>query len=122
MVHPLPATDMLSRTLDVREDYARELFDIGHIGMLIKKRAEQGADWVQIRQNRPMQLQHTRAVAKLMTWLAKNGYRVDWQDVVPQEGDREASTYPELRIYWSSRLQAVTVPAAKWIADQTSAQ
>lgn len=113
----LPAKDMMARTIEVREAYAREVLDIGAVGMMIKERVAAGADWLHVRQKRPMRLQSTRAAHRLIAWLAREGYRIDWREVVPSDGDHETAQYAELRIFWSDRLQAVTVPAAKWIAD-----
>lgn len=108
---------MLARTLGVREAYARDVFDINTVGMLIKARVEAGDDWLQVRQQRAMPLQSTRAAATLIAWLAKNGYRIDWQNVPSPDGDRDGVGYSELKIYWSKRTEMVSMPAEKYLAD-----
>lgn len=118
MAHPvLPAKEMMAYASEVRERYAREVFDVAVIGALIKERASQGIDWLQVRQAKPMRLQATRAAMRLIGWLARGQYRIDWQEVVPAGGDHETAQYAELRIYWSDRLQAVSVPAERWLAN-----
>lgn len=123
MAHaPLPAKHLLVVTCEARESYAREFSDIGFVAGLIKSRAGAGFDWLQINQTRPINLQDTRAARKLITWLSRGEYRIDWKDVVPPEGDYQTTQYPELRIYWSDRMGAVTIPAAKWLTDLSSTE
>ena len=113
----LPASQLMSAVMKTRESYARELFDIERVRHLMWKEADAGHEMLQLVQDKPLRLQGTRAAMKLIAWLAREGHRIDWKEIVPREGDPETRQYAELRIYWSKSFDMISVPAEKWLAD-----
>jgi len=118
MKHEGVATSQLmSAVMKAREAYARDLFDIERVRLLMWKEADAGHEFLQVVQEKPLRLQSTRAAMKLIAWLAREGHRIDWKEIVPKDGDPDTRQYAELRIYWSKSFDMISIPAEKWLAD-----
>ena len=74
MKHEGVATSQLmSAVMKAREAYARDLFDIERVRLLMWKEADAGHEFLQVMQEKPLRLQSTRAAMKLIAWLAREG-------------------------------------------------
>ena len=113
----LPASQLMESVMKAREAYARELFDIERVRLLMWKEAGAGHEMLQLVQDKPLRLQSTRAAMKLIAWLAREGHRIDWKEIIPKDGDPDTRQYAELRIYWSKSFDMISMPAEKWLAD-----
>lgn len=113
----LATAQLMSVVFRTREGYARSFFDIERVRQLMWKEAEAGHEMIRLVQDRQLRLQHTRAASKLIAWLARCGCRIDWKEVVPPDGDRDAHQYSELCIYWSTNFDMIAIPAEKWLVD-----
>ena len=113
----LPTTQLMTAVMKARESYAREVFDIDRVRQLMWKEADAGHEMLHVAQDKPLRLQGTRAAMKLIAWLAREGHRIDWKEIVPKDGDPDTRQYAELRIYWSKSFDMISVPAEKWLAD-----
>lgn len=113
----VPPSQLMTAVMKAREAYARELFDIERVRQLMWKEADAGHELLHVAQDKPLRLQSTRAAMKLIAWLAREGHRIDWKEIVPKDGDPDVRQYAELRIYWSKSFDMISVPAEKWLAD-----
>ena len=113
----VPPSQLMTAVMKTREAYAREVFDIERVRQLMWKEADAGHEMLHLTQDRPLRLQSTRAASKLIAWLAREGHRIDWKEIVPKDGDPDTRQYAELRIYWSKSFDMISVPAEKWLAD-----
>ena len=113
----IATSQLMAAVVKAREAYARELFDIERVRQLMWKEADAGHELVHVTQEKPLRLQGTRAAIKLIAWLAREGYRIDWKEIVPKDGDPDTRQYAELRIYWSKSFDMISIPAEKYLAD-----
>jgi len=113
----LPPPQLMSAVMKAREAYAREVFDIERVRQLMWKAADAGHEMLHLTQDKPLRLQSTRAAMKLIAWLAREGHRIDWKEILPKMGDVDTCQYAELRIFWSKSFDMISIPAEKWLAD-----
>lgn len=102
------ARDTLAASARARESYARDVFDPYIIALRIRTAARQGAQNVQIAQEKPVDLSETQAAADLLAFLVRLHYETGWTEVRRIEaGPRGVPArefhYRELLVSWHHR-------------------
>lgn len=102
----MPAETVRALAIEARERYAREVLDIGTVAELVAAESGAGFEGVRVRQEKPINLQGTRAAAKLQKWLRDGGYRLRWVEVPRKRKDGQLAFYAELVICWEGEADA----------------
>jgi hypothetical protein len=105
------ARDMLTLSAKARSTYAADVFDPYVVALRIRTAARQGAQSVQITQEKPVDLSETPAAADLIAFLTRLHYETDWVEVRriepgPRGQPAREYHYRELLVSWHRRALA----------------